>query len=458
MANTKRPLAKEFRLDYEPREAFTRFHQRENRWAVLICHRRAGKTVAAVNELVIRALYTKKKNARFAYIAPFRQQAKMIAWLYLREATEGIAIEVRESDLSVEFPNGAKITLYGSDNPDAMRGIYNDGVVVDEFADCRPSLWTEVILPTLADRKGWAVLMGTVKGARNQLWQFYLKAVENVAWFTLLLKADTSGIIEEEELEALRSQMSEAQFNQEFLCDPNAALLGTYYTTLINKIDNEGHIHDKVSHDPNFPVTVAADLGRSDSTVLVFFQERPDGIAFIDCEAGFGVGLDYYFDLLDNKPYEYDRIWLPHDARAMTLSTNKSTADQFMDKYRGTSVQLDIVPRLSVQDGIEATRLILPYSWFHSQRCDILVDAARTYRRKFNELTQAFMDTPLHSWESDYCDALRYAAVVANKKKLEAPDPHRSVHTQAPYPSYSLDQLYAARNANKPRQIQKMRI
>jgi len=457
MANTKRQLAKEFKLSYIPRLAFLPFHQRKERWATLICHRRAGKTVAAVNELVIRGLYTQKKNARFAYIAPFRQQAKQIAWVYLREATEGVACEVRESDLSVEMPNGARITLYGSDNPDAMRGIYLDGVVVDEFADCRPSLWTEVILPTLADRKGWAVLMGTVKGARNQLWQFYQKALKDERWFDLLLKATESGIVDDEELEGLRSQMSEAQFNQEFECDPNAALLGTYYTTLINKIDKEGHIHDKVKYDPNFPVTVAADLGRSDSTVLTFFQERPDGIAVIDCEAGYGVGLDYYFELLDNKPYEYDTIWLPHDARAMTLATNKSTADQFIDHYRGTDVKLDIVPRLSVQDGIEATRLILPYTWFNSEKCDVLVDALRTYRRKYNELNQSFMDTPLHSWESDFADSCRYLAIVANKKRLKAPEPHESLAAD-PYPSYNLDKLYADRANSQPHRIVKMRV
>lgn len=450
MATTRRRLAQEFKLDYTPRLPFIAFHQRDNRWAVLLCHRRAGKTVAAVNELVIRALYTKKKNARFGYIAPFRQQAKQIAWMYLRDATEGIALEVRESDLSVEFPNGAKITLYGSDNPDAMRGIYFDGVIVDEFADCRPSLWTEVILPTLADRKGWAVLMGTVKGARNQLYVFYKKATQNDKWFDLELRADTSGIIDEEELAHLRDTMSEAQYNQEFLCDPNAALLGTFYTTLINKIDKEGHINDKVKWDPEFPVTVAADLGRKDSTVFVFFQERPDGIAFIDCESAYGTGLEYYFEMLDNKPYEYDTIWLPHDAKAMTLATNKSTADQFMDHYRDTDVKLDIVPRLSVQDGIEATRLILPYSWFNSAKCDVLIDAARTYRRSFNELTQAFMDTPLHSWESDFCDALRYAATVANKKRLKAPTALEQA-ANAPYPAYNLANLFADRERNRPR-------
>jgi hypothetical protein len=250
--------------------------------------------------------------------------------------------------------------------------------------------------------------------------------------------------------------MPEAQYNQEFLCDPNAALIGTYYTTLINKIDKEGQINDKVKWDRNFPVTVAADLGRKDSTVFVFFQERPDGIAYIDCEAGYGVGLEYYFEMLDSKPYEYDKIWLPHDAKAMTLATNKSTADQFIDHYRGTEVVLDIVPKLSLQDGIEATRLILPYCWFNSEKCDTLIDATRTYRRSYNELTNAFMDTPLHSWESDFCDALRYSAIVANKRKLQAPTSLEG--GASPYPAYNLANLFADRERNKPRQIQKMRV
>jgi len=90
---TKRHIAGRFELEYQPRQRFIEFHNRKQRWAVLLCHRRAGKTVAAVNELVIRAIYTSKKNAQYAYIAPFRQQAKKIAWKYLKDATEGLRSE-----------------------------------------------------------------------------------------------------------------------------------------------------------------------------------------------------------------------------------------------------------------------------------------------------------------------------------------------------------------------------
>ena len=165
----------EIKLDYTPRTQFIAFHQRALRWSCLVCHRRAGKTVACIFELIIRALYTTKKNARFAYVGPFRKQVKDIAWQYLKEGIRGIAVEIRESDLRIILPNGAWVTLYGADNPDALRGLYLDGVVIDEFADVRPALWGEVILPALSDRKGWAVLIGTIKG-KNHLWQRLLHA------------------------------------------------------------------------------------------------------------------------------------------------------------------------------------------------------------------------------------------------------------------------------------------
>lgn len=444
-----------FELDYQPREPFVAFHQRTKRWSCIVAHRRAGKTVACVNELVVRALYSTKKNPQYGYVAPFRQQAKNIAWVYLKEAVRGIAVEIRESDLSVRLPNNAKISLYGSDNPDALRGLYFDGLVVDEFGDCRPSLWAEVLLPTLADRKGWCVFIGTPKG-RNQFYEFYELSKRSPDWFSLTLDADTSGLIDPEELAQLKDQMSEAQYEQEMLCSFTAALLGTYYATLINKIELDGQVNDNIQYDPQFPVTVTADIGFGDSTVLWFFQERPDGIAIIDCEEGHGKALPYYFDLLDAKPYTYNTIWLPHDARAKSLQTGKSTIEQFIDRYRNTDIKLDIAPQLSVQHGIDAVRMLLPYCYFNRERCDTGIEALRTYRRKYDETRQVYSDTPLHSWESDYADSFRYLALVANKKRLKPPEPHESVKTN-PYPGYNLDQLFADRQQRGSR-IKSMRV
>lgn len=200
---------------YEPREQFLDFHSRVQRWACIVFHRRGGKTVACVNDIHTRALYTQKKNARYAYIAPFYRQAKDVAWMYLKEATKDSAVKIKESELSVELFNGAKISLYGADNPDALRGIYLDGVVLDEFGDCRPSLWAEVILPTLTDRKGWAIFIGTPKG-KNHFYEIREMARKNSdEWFYLSMGAEESGILPKKELGMLKGLMTDDQYAQE---------------------------------------------------------------------------------------------------------------------------------------------------------------------------------------------------------------------------------------------------
>ena len=449
-------MDKTFELDYIPREPFISFHQRTQRWTCIVAHRRAGKTVACVNELVVRATYSTKKNPRYGYVAPFRQQAKNIAWVYLKEAVQGLATEIRESDLSVKLPNGAIIALYGSDNPDALRGLYFDGLVVDEFGDCRPSLWAEVLLPTLADRKGWCVFIGTPKG-RNQFYDFFQLSQKSPEWYSLSLDAETSGLIDNTELSGLKEQMSEAQYDQEMMCSFTAALLGTFYATTIAKIEAKGQVGDHVTYDPQFPVSVTADIGFTDSTVMWFFQERPDGIAIIDCEEAHGEALPYYFDLLKSKPYQYDKIWLPHDARAKSLQTGKSTIEQFIDEFKATEIELHITPNLKVQHGIDAVRLILPYCHFNREKCEHGIEGLRTYRRKFDEINKVFYNTPLHSWESDYADSFRYLALVANKKKLKAPDPHHSA-AKDPYPAYNLADMFAERERAPKNRIKSMRI
>ena len=163
-------------LKYKPRMQMLDFHQRKERFAFLICHRRFGKTVACIAELIIRALYTKKHKAQYAYVCPFRSQAKAVAWNYLVDMTQGIATEVKVSELSVTLPNGAKIWLSGSDNVNALRGLYLDGCVLDEFAQCRPDLLEAVIMPCLLDRKGWLVIIGTAYGRLNQFYDYYEKS------------------------------------------------------------------------------------------------------------------------------------------------------------------------------------------------------------------------------------------------------------------------------------------
>ena len=152
------------KLRYRPRSVFKDFHQRKQRWAVVVAHRRCGKTVACINDLIVKALTEGKADGRYAYLAPYYAQAKSIAFDYLMRFSEPVRVNHNVSELWVELINGARIRLFGADNADSLRGLYLDGVVLDEFADMKPSIWGAVLRPLLSDRRGWAVFIGTPKG------------------------------------------------------------------------------------------------------------------------------------------------------------------------------------------------------------------------------------------------------------------------------------------------------
>ena len=208
-------------------------HERKTRWFVGVAHRRAGKTVADINELIRGAFDCQLDSPRFAYIAPYLNQAKDIAWSYLKEYTAFIpGRRVNEGELWVELPGGPRIRIYGADNPDRLRGIYLDGVVLDEFGDMDPGLWVNVIRPALADRKGWACFIGTPKG-KNAFHRIWTDAKDDPTWTRLELKASESGLLDAEELEAARKDMDKDTYEQEFECSFEAAVKGAYYGDLM---------------------------------------------------------------------------------------------------------------------------------------------------------------------------------------------------------------------------------
>lgn len=220
----------QIKIPYAPRYPQDEIHQalETHRFAVLVAHRRMGKTVLSVNHLIKRAIVDAKERGFYAYIAPFRNQAEQIAWGYLKHYTAPIPMcKVNEQKLSITLPNGVTIRIYGADNPDALRGAYFDGVILDEVAQMKPEVWGEILRPALADRKGWAVFIGTPKGV-NLFSQMYDKALERMAagdpeWIAMLYSVDRTHVIPDNELQALKLEMSENDFRQEFMCDFNAA-------------------------------------------------------------------------------------------------------------------------------------------------------------------------------------------------------------------------------------------
>ena len=404
-------------IPYRPRAAFIPLHKRKERWAVVVAHRRAGKTVACVNELIKAALTFNGVNGRFAYVAPFYSQAKSVAWDYLKQFSAVVpGITINESELRIDYPNGSRIRLFGADNADSLRGQFFDGLVADEYGDWKPSVWGYVIRPALADRQGWAIIIGTPKG-RNQFWETVQRASVNADWLSLTIKASESGLLPESELDALKDELTEDAWRQEMECDFDAALPGAIFGKEIWQADQDGRIRSDL-YDPALKTHAVLDLGFTDDTAIWWFQVGKE-LRLVDCYSTHGQPISHYHEVLKAKPYKYGEwLWLPHDARAKSLQTGRSIEEQF----RSLNWKPRIVPELGLIDGIQAARLSLSDACFDVKCADGL-DALKQYQREYDEDKRSFRDKPRHDWTSHYADAFRYACLVWREemKPKEAP-------------------------------------
>lgn len=374
--------------------------QTEKRWGVCVAHRRAGKTVAAIQRLILSALACERTAPRCAYIAPTYGQAKAVAWDYLKRFTRSIATSVHESELRVTLPNEAVIRLFGAENYDSLRGIYLDDVVLDEFADMSPEAWT-VIRPTLSDRGGRALFIGTPKG-RNEFWRIYDAATRDEAWLHLALRASETGLLPASELEDARKALTEDQYAQEYECSFDAAILGAYYGRILDEAQRDGRI-GRVPYDPATTVETWWDLGVGDSTAIWFVQRAGREVHVIDYYEMTGEGLPHYAKVLQNKPYVYGRHIAPHDIAVRELGTGRSRIEVAAD----LGLRFETAPRLPVDDGINAVRTVLPRCWFDAERCKQGLEALRQYRKDFDDRLKAFRDKPRHDWTSHAADAFR---------------------------------------------------
>jgi len=393
-------------IPYEPRGQFRAFHDRKERWAVIVAHRRAGKTVACVNELIKGALLCTKPRPRFAYIAPLLKQAKTVAWDYAKEF--GLVVpgaSAHETELRLDLPNGGQVRLFGSDNPDALRGIYLDGVILDEAADMSPRVFNEILRPALSDRKGWAVWIGTPKG-QNDFFDLWERSKADADWFRLMLKASETGIVDADELRDAKRQMTPEQYQQEYECSFQAAIVGAYYGREMQAADDENRIVPHV-YDPGLEVHTAWDLGIGDHTAIWFFQQSGFEIRLVDFYAANGYGLDHYAKVLQDKGYRYGRHILPHDAEVKELGTGKTR----IETLRSLGISAEIARKIAVEDGINAVRRILPRCWFDRDKCAEGIKALRQYRREWDEIRKVFYERPLHDWASHPADSFRYLAI-----------------------------------------------
>lgn len=415
-------MARQVVIPYTPRAQFGAYHDRTERFAKIVAHRRFGKTVGCINDKIKAALTNTRQfpPPRYSYVAPTYAQAKDVAWGYLKHYSAPIpGIQISESELWVEYPNAARVRLYGADNYDRMRGLYNDGVTIDEPAQMDPRAWPEVIRPTLSDYSGWGTFIGTPKGRD---WFYKIDrddtGAELPGWFRSVLKASETGIIPPTELESLKSGLTEEQYAQEFECSFEAAVIGAYYGKQMAKLAEAGDRIAGVPYDPAARVYTAWDLGYRDATAIWFVQVIGREIHVIDYYERSGSDIAVDVKAVLDKPYNYEKHIFPHDAWATEKQTGKTTIE-FIEPLGIKTRDVERAPDHRVEDGITNAVAFLPRCWFDAKKCARGIEALTLYRAEYDDKRQVVKTKPLHDWTSHAADAFRYLAMTLDSKIVQ---------------------------------------
>jgi hypothetical protein len=396
-------------LPYAPRPYFMPLHNSTKRWKFVVAHRRCGKTVALVNQLIRAALNNNRKTPfpRYAYVGASFDAAKDLIWTYLKQFTETIkGIRFLEGELTVIFPKGATIKLYGGALAyERMRGLFFDGIVMDEFAMLHPQAFTSVVRPALGDYLGWAVISGTPAG-QDHFYQLKLRAESDPSWdvFEIPISATGSIALAPEEVEEMRKDMSPDEFQREMMCSFDSPVEGAYYAEALNALQLAGRVAS-VPIDLNADVFTGWDLGISDAQCIWFGQIVGREYHFVDYLEGQGQRLSFYATELSKRAktsnYSYRAHLLPHDVESRELMTGHSRRQELVGLLDAPVIT---VPRHDPADGIVAARGILGLSWFDEAKTRRGLARLRSYRRGKTGM-------PVHDDASHGADAFRTAAV-----------------------------------------------
>lgn len=381
---------------------------------IMVVPRRCGKDLLCWNAMIAKAMEVK---GLYYYVAPYYNQVRQIIWegfdgsgrRFLEYIPAALAVNKTKIDMRIDLVNGSQIKLQGSDNIDRIVGTNPRGIVFTEFSLHKPQAW-EYLRPILAENGGWAIFNGTPRGL-NHFYDLYNDAQRDPLWYVQYLTRDDTGVPTLEAIEQDRdSGMPEPLIRQEYYCSFTSGVLGAYYADLIAQLREDEHIR-AVPWEPRLRVYTAWDLGVGDATAIWFFQVYGKEFRFIDYYEAQGEGLPHYAKVLDRKPYAYEEHFAPHDINVRELGTGSSRLEIAAE----LGINFTVVPKLSVEDGIEAARTVLPQCYFDSVKTELGVKGLTHYRKQFNERTRSFSAKPLHDWSSNPADAFRMFAVMSDQ-------------------------------------------
>lgn len=400
----------------------------------MVCHRRAGKTVAICNDAIRRAVTHPRQTPppRFAWFYPTRVRAKDIAWQYLKYYSSPIpGVRVMESELSIELPNKSRVTLYGADNARGV-GLYLDGCYYDECDEIPKSTISDVA-PALADYSGFTVYAGMLKGRYN-LWKRYEAMRSLPGVFSLLLRASESGIIGTGELERLKATMGLAAYDMQLECNPNAAIANAIYGAQMDALRRDNRI-GRLSIDLTSPLYAFADIGHSmkgDDWSWWIIQLVGRDILVHEYFANTGEMPSHYagrlLDIEQKAKTRLTAVYLPHDGDRMDRH-GRSAKDDLEEA--GLYGRVKVVPRTPhIWDSINDVRALMPRMYLNQDKCSKSwmlgemempsgIDCLDFYTKKIETKTALVTEVPVHDQYSHGADAMRTFSEAYSKRMLE---------------------------------------
>lgn len=394
--------------------------------ALGIWHRRAGKDDVLLHRTAVAAF---ERPATYWTALPEYAQARKALWAAVnphtgkRRVDEAFPQQIREStneqEMFIRFKNGSTWQLVGSDRYNSLVGAGVAGVTFSEWALCNPSAWG-YIRPMLEENDGWAAFITTPRG-RNHAKSMLDMALNNPKWFAQVLNIyDTAALTQEQLDESLKEyaalygeDVGRAQFEQEYECSFNAAILGAFYAREMALVRREGRIVD-IEHLSERPVHTAWDIGVRHDTSIWWFQVVAGQVFVLDCYSASGVGVDHYAEIHRQRAAEHG--WkpgvdfVPHDAKQKQWAMDG--APQALEAMVRHGLRPELVRSASKLHGIQAARSTLALCVFHPRCEEVGISALEQYRREWDDEKKTFRESEVHDWTSHLADAFRYMALA----------------------------------------------
>ena len=428
-------------FNYEAREYQKPFWKamETHRYAFILWHRRAGKEKTCLNFMIKKMV---EEKGIYYYLFPTYQQGRKVLWegmdkqafKFMDHFPAALIAKKNDKQMSITLKNGSMMQIVGTDNYDTTVGTNPRGMIFSEYALQDPLAWS-YFRPILAENKGWAIFNTTPRG-ENHAFKLWNNAVRDPSWFTQKLTVRDTGVLTEEEINVekeayFKEQGDDSLFLQEWFCDFNAPVKGTYYAHIIERLEKNGAMKYNL-FDAKYPVSTWWDLGYNDTNSIWFTQSVGNQIRVIDYLQDSNKGLQFYINALKEKPYVYERHSAPHDIEVHDYSTGKTR----LETARNMGVDFDVIPRLSIEEGIQAVRTILEQCVFDVEKCEVGLNCLKSYQKEYDEKNNVFKPKPLHNWASHGSDAFRYLSL--------------GIRTEMEYIDYSTDRADNLSPSNEP--------